>query len=154
MKSIAEGLTASTREARDLVRRHGIEWDSYPIWSRTVAGERVQIGFELDLARRRAPHRHSGVVGAVRSVQRDLCVIARALLPGDLGGRAPGRPQVAFHFAPRRGRRGTVVLAIDFISHEPLRPERYIDVHGFMTRRLARLGAVARKSRPPNGGTP
>ena len=113
-------LNPSLDPLQELVQRHKICWESYPVWHIRPNGEKIQIGFELDLI---GTHDHpqkppSAGCDECHKVYRALLTIAQAILPPrDRASRSTIDPyDVSISFSPRRRMRKDVRLAID-IAH-------------------------------------
>ena len=108
---------------RDLVVRHKVCWEVVPIWHIPRPGERVKIGFELDLL---GTHDHPvqpPMPGCdeCHTVFSDLRRIANAVMPpSDRASRYVIEPyDVSISFSPRRHMRKDVTVAIDIVHRGP-----------------------------------
>jgi hypothetical protein len=121
--SVAEALAVETSdEIKDLVQRHKVCYESYPIWHVPLGGGKVAIGYELDLIGTHDHPQHPASPGCdeCRPVRRALLAIAAAILPpDDRASRYAIEPfTTAISFSPRRKMRKDVTLAINIMHHE------------------------------------
>ena len=121
--SVAEALAIDTSdEIKDLVQRHKVCFESYPIWHVPLGGGKVAIGYELDLIGTHDHPQHPPSPGCdeCTPVRRALLAIAAAILPpNDRASRYGMEPfETAIHFSPRRKMRKDIVLAIDIVHRD------------------------------------
>ena len=121
--SVAEAIAIDTSdEIKDLVQRHKICFESYPIWHVPLGGGKVAIGYELDLIGTHDHPLHPASPGCdeCTPVRRALLAIAAAILPpNDRESRYAIEPfETAIHFSPRRKMRKDVVLVIDIMHRD------------------------------------
>jgi hypothetical protein len=121
--SVAEALAIDASDGiKDLVQRHKVCFESYPIWHVPPGGGKVAIGYELDLIGTHDHPQHSPGPGCDECipVRRALLAIAAAILPpNDRVSRYAMEPfETAIHFSPRRKMRKDVILAIDIMHRD------------------------------------
>lgn len=146
--TVAEVLSTEVFNLKDLVRRHKVCFESYPIWHVPRNGGRIAVGYELDLIGTHDHPQHAPASGCAECspVYRALLHIAKAILPpNDRASRYAIQPfDVAIHFSPRRKWRRDVVLAIDIMHRDQFdRPIDECETHCLreMTSKLKELGA-------------
>ena len=115
--------TDSNSRLRELVQRHQVCFESYPIWHIKGNGARVAIGYELDLAgiedfsgraRNNGHDDWTTVYGALLTIANEILSLA------DPESRCVIEPlEAAIHFSPRRKMRRDIVLAIDITHRDP-----------------------------------
>lgn len=122
MTTLAAAPSVDHTDVRDLIQRHKVCFESYPIFHVPLGGGKFAIGYELDLIGTHDHPRQPPSPGCdeCRSVRRALLIIANAILPpGDRASRYMIEPyEVAIHFSPRRKMRKDVILAIDIIHRD------------------------------------
>lgn len=121
--SAAEALALDAGgEIKELVQRHKVCFESYPIWHVPPAGGKVAIGYELDLigTHDHPQHPASPGCGECTPVRRALLAIAAAILPpNDRESHYAIEPfTAAISFSPRRKMRKDVTLAIDILHRD------------------------------------
>ncbi|MGZ5433024.1 MAG: hypothetical protein ACXWH7_08860 [Thermoanaerobaculia bacterium] len=119
--SVAEPPAIETSdEIKDLVQRHKVCFESYPIWHVPHGGGKVAIGYELDLIGTHDQPQPPATTGGdeYTPVRRALLAIAAAILPpNDGAGCYAMEPfEAAIHFSPRRKMREDVILVIDIVD--------------------------------------
>ncbi len=135
-------------ELKDLVQRHKVCFESYPIWHVPAAGGRIAIGYELDLIGTHDHPAHPPAAGCIecRPVFQALTTLAHGIMPPN--GRASRYAiepyDVALHFSPRRKMRKDVIVAIDIVHRQQF--DRSVDeceIHCLaeMKEKLKALGA-------------
>ena len=122
MTTITEALVAGATDIKDLVQRHQVCFESYPIWHVPQGGGKIAIGYELDLIGTHDHPEHPPRPGCdeCRPVQNALMTIARAILPpNDRSSHYVIETfDMAIHFSPRRKMRKDVIVAIDIVHRE------------------------------------
>jgi hypothetical protein len=106
---------------KQLVVRHKVCWEVVPIWHVPLGGEKVKIGFEVDLfGTHDHPTQPSPGCEECHTVFSDLRRIANAVMPpSDRASRYVLEPyDVSLHFSPRRKMRKDVVVAIDIVHRD------------------------------------
>lgn len=151
--SIVEALARDRNDLRDLVRRHNVCFDSYPIWHVPHEGAKVAIGYELDLTGTFDHPQHPPIPGCeeCRTIQETLVTIANAIVPQNVRASRSevGSYGIAIHFSPRRQTRDGVVVSIDVVHRD--RTDRAPDIRDMrcireMEEKLTRLGARTERS--------
>ena len=147
--SVTEALATDTSdEIKDLVQRHKVCFESYPIWHVPPGGGKVAIGYELDLIGTHDHPQHPPGPGCSECtpVRRALLAIAAVILPpSDRLSRYAIEPfTTAISFSPRRKMRKDVTLAIDIMHRERFdRPADECEARCLreMKKKLKELGA-------------
>lgn len=148
MTATAQAFGDELSALKELVTRHQVCFETYPIWHVLPGGGKVQIGFELDLI---GTHDHprkppSPGCAECHTVYRALITIAQAILPpSDRPSRYAIEPyDVSISFSPRRKMRKDVSLAIDVMHRDrfdcPL-DECEVRCLAEMKERLKQIGA-------------
>lgn len=103
-------------ELKDLVRQHKVCWDVWPVYHIGHKGEKVQIGFELELTGTHHESKEPPKPGCVEcvTVYNDLKRIAQWILPDeDRKSRYEiGVFDSSIHYSSKRKFRGEVGLTI------------------------------------------
>ena len=114
---------------KQLVERHKVCWEVVPIWHVPRSGERVKIGFEIDLFGTHDHPKQPPLPGCdeCHTVFSDLRRIANAVMPpNDRASRYAIEPyNVSITYSPRRHMRRDVLVAIDIVHRD--RFDRDID---------------------------
>jgi len=107
---------------KQLVGRHKVCWEVVPIWHIPRPGERVKIGFEVDLFGTHDHPKQPPIAGCAEchTVFSDLRRIANAVMPpNDRASRYVIEPyDVSISFSPRRHMRKDVLVAIDVVHRD------------------------------------
>ena len=112
-----------TKELKELVLHHQVCWEVLPIWHIPRPGERVKIGFEVDLYGTHDHPQQPPLPGCEEChvVFADLRRIAAAVLPpSDRDSRYVIEPyDPSLTFSPHRKMRKDVSVAIDIVHRGP-----------------------------------
>lgn len=148
MTDSGKTLVDEDSNTKDLVQRHQVCFESYPIWHVPAGGSAIAIGYELDLIGTHDHPQHPPSPGCdeCKLVQRALLAIAKAILPpNDRASHYTIEPyDVALHFSPRRKMRSDVILAIDIMHRDQFdRPADECEMRCLheMKEKLKELGA-------------
>ena len=118
----AGSFVTNDDKLKELVQRHQVCFESYPIWHVPAGGGKIAVGYELDLIGTHDHPAHPAIAGCIecRPVYLALVTLAQAIMPPN--GRASRyviEPyDVALHFSPRRKMRKDVIVAVDIVHRQ------------------------------------
>lgn len=135
-------------ELRQLIRQHKVCWEVWPEFHINRDGEKVQIGFELDLIGTHYHPEQSPLPGCAECVEvyYDLKCIAQCIIPK---GEHDSRYEIrifdsSIHYSPRRKSRKDITLTLKILHREGFdRPVDACEVECLkeMEKKLKELGA-------------